>query len=209
MTKRALSLVLSLLIASAQANLNWTAPQRLAPQGGKGRPIHPSGQLPRRLGQHPAGQADTARIRGAIAATPKTATAAKTGNTQSSQPATLVVNGVSMPLSSNEDGSFGPPLHLPLRQQQPRSARPSGQTRRVQFYQQAGNETRPQLRIVPPGIPTTPTSTCTSSPRRRTRLVRQPRPQQRRRPGYGRHHRLRPLKSSPAPAPYPASIWCM
>lgn len=102
----------------------------------------------------PAGQADTARIRGAIAATPKIAatpqiaTTPQNGETQNNQPATLVVNGVAMPLSSNEDGSFDRPYIFPSGSNSLEVRAPSGQARRVQFYQQAGNETRPQLRIV-------------------------------------------------------------
>lgn len=149
MTKRALSLVLSLLIAPAQAE-----PQLDSPLNGWRPKVEKGGQFtqvvnyPAASVNTPAGQADTARIRGAIAATPKTATAAKTADTQSSQPATLVVNGVSMPLSSNEDGSFDRPYIFPSGSNSLEVRAPNGQARRVQFYQQAGNETRPQLRIV-------------------------------------------------------------
>ncbi|HMU67964.1 MAG TPA: DUF2135 domain-containing protein [Cellvibrionaceae bacterium] len=86
----------------------------------------------------PAGQADTARIRGAIAATPK----------NTAGPATLVVNGVAMPLSSNPDGSFDRPYIFTSGSNSLEARAPSGASKRVQFYQQAGNETRPQLRIV-------------------------------------------------------------
>lgn len=89
----------------------------------------------------PASQADTARIRGAIAATPKTPTA-------TASPATLVVNGVAMPLSTNPDGSFDRPYIFNSGSNSLEVRAPSGAARRVQFYQQAGGETRPQLRIV-------------------------------------------------------------
>lgn len=86
----------------------------------------------------PEGQADTARIRGAIANTPKNGTG----------PATLVVNGVPMPLSIGEGGSFDRPYIFPSGSNSLEVRDPSNQARRVQFYQRAGNQTSAQLRIV-------------------------------------------------------------
>lgn len=85
-------------------------------------------------------QADTARISGQIKASPKS----------TNEPARLVVNGISMPLKVQEDGSFDRPFVFSAGSNsvEVRSADRS-QARRVQFYNSGGNgQTAAKLRVV-------------------------------------------------------------
>lgn len=97
-----------------------------------------------------ADQATTARIRGAIESQPK------------DRPATLVVNGVSMPLKVDADGSFDRPFAFPSGSNSVEVRNAAGQSRRVQFYHGGGGgKCRPSCACCCPGTVTTPTSTCT------------------------------------------------
>lgn len=97
-----------------------------------------------------ADQATTARIRGAIESQPK------------DRPATLVVNGVSMPLKVDADGSFDRPFAFPSGSNSVEVRNAAGQSRRVQFYHGGGGgKCRPSCACCCPGTATTPTSTCT------------------------------------------------
>ncbi|HEY6527357.1 MAG TPA: DUF2135 domain-containing protein [Cellvibrionaceae bacterium] len=120
------------------------APQLKTPHNGWRPTVEKGGQYtqpvnyPAASVNTPEGQADTARIRGSIASTPKNSTG----------PATLIVNGVPMPLSVNEDGSFDRPYIFPAGSNNLEVRDQNSQARRVQFYQKAGNQTTAQLRIV-------------------------------------------------------------
>jgi uncharacterized protein YfaP (DUF2135 family) len=133
-------------ISQAEPSLD-AAPQLKSPINGWRPKVEKGGQFTQQVNypaasvNTPAGQADTARIRGSITASPKTPPGPEA-------PATLVVNGVAMPLSTNPDGSFDRPYIFTSGSNSLEVRAPSGAGRRVQFYQQAGNETRPQLRIV-------------------------------------------------------------
>jgi uncharacterized protein YfaP (DUF2135 family) len=135
---------LSLEAACAYADSPSDAPQLKTPHNGWRPTVEKGGQYtqpvhyPAASVSTPEGQADTARIRGVIASTPKNATG----------PATLIVNGVPMPLSINEDGSFDRPYIFPAGSNNLEVRDASQQARRVQFYQKAGNQTTAQLRIV-------------------------------------------------------------
>lgn len=84
-----------------------------------------------------ADQATTARIRGAIEAQPK------------DRPATLVVNGVSMPLKVDADGSFDRPFAFPSGSNSVEVRNAAGQSRRVQFYHGGGGgEVPAKLRVL-------------------------------------------------------------
>jgi uncharacterized protein YfaP (DUF2135 family) len=82
-------------------------------------------------------QAPTAQIRGKIAGTPK------------GKPATLVVNGVAMPLQVNEDGSFGRPYGFGsgANSVEVRSADGKGRAR-AQFFDAYTGKTQARLRVV-------------------------------------------------------------
>jgi uncharacterized protein YfaP (DUF2135 family) len=82
-----------------------------------------------------SGHADAALIRGRIAGAPK-----------DRRPATLVVNGVAMPLSLDETGAFARPYAFAARSNAIEVRSPDGKSRRrVQFYE--GNVHRPQARL--------------------------------------------------------------
>lgn len=84
-----------------------------------------------------ADQATTARIRGAIESQPK------------DRPATLVVNGVSMPLKVDADGSFDRPFAFPSGSNSVEVRNAAGQSRRVQFYHGGGGgEVPAKLRVL-------------------------------------------------------------
>jgi len=84
-------------------------------------------------------QPDSARIRGRIHATPK----------PDAGPATLVVNGVPMPLSLEEDGSFDRPYVFPAGSNSLAVLSPNrDQARRIQFYQQGRNGVPAKLRLL-------------------------------------------------------------
>ena len=84
-----------------------------------------------------ADQATTARIRGAIESQPK------------DRPATLVVNGVSMPLKVDADVSFDRPFAFPSGSNSVEVRNAAGQSRRVQFYHGGGGgEVPAKLRVL-------------------------------------------------------------
>lgn len=86
-----------------------------------------------------ANQAQTARINGSIQAQPK----ADVG------PARLIVNGISMPLKVQEDGSFDRPFVFPAGSNSVEVRSPDGSgKRRVQFYNGGSGETPAKLRVV-------------------------------------------------------------
>lgn len=83
------------------------------------------------------GQAATAQIRGRIAATPK------------NKPATLVVNGVPMPLEVQPDGSFGRPYGFGSGSNNVEVRTPDGNGRaRAQFVDSYQGKTQARLRVV-------------------------------------------------------------
>jgi len=91
--------------------------------------------------QYPAASVNTAghgagaMIRGRIAGTPK-----------DQRPATLVVNGVAMPLSTDESGAYARPYAFAARSNSIEVRAPGAKTgRRVQFYE--NNLARPQARL--------------------------------------------------------------
>lgn len=84
-------------------------------------------------------QADTARIAGRIKAQPKDTNA----------PGRLVINGISMPLKIQQDGSFDRPFVFPAGSNNVEVRSADGkQRRRVNFYNQGKGETPAKLRIV-------------------------------------------------------------
>lgn len=86
-----------------------------------------------------ADQANTARISGQIKATPKPADG----------PARLIVNGVSMPLKVQEDGSFDRPFVFPSGSNSVEVRNADGSAKhRVQFYNRGSGETPAKLRVV-------------------------------------------------------------
>lgn len=85
-----------------------------------------------------AKQSYSARIRGQIQNTPK-----------GSLPATLVVNGVAMPLKVQDDGSFDRPYSFPAGSNGVEIRSPDGQSkRRVQFYDAGKGATPAKLRVL-------------------------------------------------------------
>lgn len=120
-----------------------SAPKLATPHNGWRPSVAKGGQFTQQVNypaasvNTPEGQADTARIRGAIAATTKT-----------NGPATLVVNGVPMPLSTEGDGSFDRPYIFPAGSNSLEVRDGAGNARRVQFYQRPGNQSSARLRIV-------------------------------------------------------------
>ena len=87
----------------------------------------------------PAGQADTARIRGMIKGAPKSARV----------PGNLIVNGVGMPLKIDESGNFDRPFSFPNGSNSVEVRSPDGQQRkRVQFLNVGGGATPAKLRIL-------------------------------------------------------------
>lgn len=84
-----------------------------------------------------AGQPNSAQIRGRIAGTPK------------DKPATLIVNGVAMPLQVNEDGSFARPYAFASGANGVEVRAPDGKSRkRAQFYDGYRGKTQARLRVV-------------------------------------------------------------
>lgn len=83
-------------------------------------------------------QSESARIRGSISSSPK----------QKDQPATLVVNGVAMPLKVQEDGSFDRPYIFPAGSNSVEVRSVDGQKKRVQFYDLGKGGTPSKLRVV-------------------------------------------------------------
>lgn len=87
------------------------------------------------------GQADSAQIRGRIAGMPK--------GTAKGRPATLVVNGTSMPIELREDGSFARPYGFGNGSNSVEVRAPDGRQRaRVQFYDTHAGKTQARLRVV-------------------------------------------------------------
>jgi uncharacterized protein YfaP (DUF2135 family) len=85
----------------------------------------------------------SARIRGRIAAAAKAAAA-----DAPRQPATLIVNGVAMPLSLAEDGSFARPYAFGRGANSVEVRAPGGERRRVAFYDSYAGRTQARLRVV-------------------------------------------------------------
>ncbi len=86
-----------------------------------------------------ADQANTARIAGQIKSTPKDA----------GKPARLIVNGISMPLKVQEDGTFDRPFVFPSGSNSVEVRNADGSAKhRVQFYNRGGGETAAKLRVV-------------------------------------------------------------
>ncbi len=91
-------------------------------------------------------QAETARIRGRIAHNPKKLTTDPAGD---ARPATLVVNGVAMPLKVNESGEFDRPYIFPGGSNSVEVRSPDGEhARRVQFHDGGRGGTPARLRVV-------------------------------------------------------------
>ena len=83
------------------------------------------------------GQAETAQIRGRIAGAIK------------GKPATLVVNGVAMPMEVGEDGSYGRPYGFGSGSNSVEVRSPDGRSRaRIQFVDSYRGKTQARLRIV-------------------------------------------------------------
>ncbi len=82
----------------------------------------------------------TALVKGRIAVRKKT-------NAAPQPPATLVVNGVAMPLRVEEDGSFARPYSFG-RGSNSVEVRADGERARTQFYEAAEGKTAPRLRVV-------------------------------------------------------------
>ncbi|MBV4473853.1 DUF2135 domain-containing protein [Pseudomonas sp. B2M1-30] len=86
----------------------------------------------------PVGQANTARISGQIAATPK-----------NNEPGRLIVNGVSMPLKIGDGGRFDRPFSFPNGSNSVEVRSPDGQQRhRTQFLNTSGGATPAKLRVL-------------------------------------------------------------
>lgn len=83
------------------------------------------------------GQSETAQIRGRIASAPK------------GKPATLVVNGVAMPLELDENGRYGRPYGFGNGSNSVEVRAPDGKGRaRTQFYDNYEGKTQARLRVV-------------------------------------------------------------
>ncbi|MCU6502033.1 DUF2135 domain-containing protein [Rugamonas sp. A1-17] len=83
------------------------------------------------------GQSETAQIRGRIAGAPK------------GKPATLVVNGVAMPLEVAEDGTYGRPYGFGSGSNSVEVRAPDGKSRaRTQFVDSYQGKTQARLRVV-------------------------------------------------------------
>ncbi|CBL45961.1 Hypothetical protein HDN1F_23780 [gamma proteobacterium HdN1] len=97
-----------------------------------------------------ADQSDTARIRGVISTTPKSAEAKGNPSPQGNeeQKAILIVNGIGMPLRVGEDGRFDRPYTFPTGENSVEVRAADGRTARTQFYDTGGGATPPRLRIV-------------------------------------------------------------
>jgi uncharacterized protein YfaP (DUF2135 family) len=132
-----LCLLLAVLPASAQISID-------APKGGWRNSAGSTEQYTQSV-NYPAssvnlqpGQSETAQIRGRIAG------AAKTG-----KPATLIVNGVAMPLEIQEDGSFGRPYAFGRGSNSVEVRSSDGKLRsRTQFVDAYSGKTQARLRIV-------------------------------------------------------------
>lgn len=95
------------------------------------------------------GTALSAQIRGRIAAAAKISPAPSTvaNGAPPPAPATLIVNGVALPLDVGEDGSFARPYAFAAGSNSVELRAPGRPARRVQFYDTGGG-TRARLRIV-------------------------------------------------------------
>lgn len=92
-------------------------------------------------------QAETARIRGRIANLPKQVADASSG--KGTPPATLIVNGVAMPLKLDESGAFDRPYIFPGGSNSVEVRSPdSGHARRLQFHDGGLGGTPARLRVV-------------------------------------------------------------
>ncbi len=98
---------------------------------------------------NPDGEALGAAIRGRILGTAKDTAAAGSGRRARREPHLLVVNGVPMPLSAGEDGSFARPYSFPpgANSVEVRSA-DRQHVRRVSFYDANATRQRVGLRVV-------------------------------------------------------------
>lgn len=85
----------------------------------------------------PVGQANTARIRGEIKATPK-----------SKEPGRLIVNGVSMPLKIDDSGHFDRPFSFPNGSNSVEVRSPDGQQRHRTHLNASGGATPAKLRVL-------------------------------------------------------------
>lgn len=108
-----------------------------APEG-EGESFRQTVNYPASSVSTPLGQANTARIRGEIRATPK-----------GSEPARLIVNGVSMPLKVDASGRFDRPFSFPNGSNSVEVRSPDGQQRhRTQFLNARGGATPAKLRVL-------------------------------------------------------------
>ncbi|MCU7248936.1 YfaP family protein [Pseudomonas koreensis] len=108
-----------------------------APDGG-GESFRQTVNYPASSVNTPVGQANTARISGQIAATPK-----------NNEPGRLIVNGVSMPLKIGDGGRFDRPFSFPNGSNSVEVRSPDGQQRhRTQFLNTSGGATPAKLRVL-------------------------------------------------------------
>jgi uncharacterized protein YfaP (DUF2135 family) len=88
------------------------------------------------------GKSSAAQIRGRIAATPKA------GHDGERTPATLVVDGIALPLSVGDDGSFARPWAFGSGSHSIEVRSPDGDVMRRQFHEAQPNRVAPRLRVV-------------------------------------------------------------
>lgn len=134
-----LLLLITGLAQAAEPGIRLDAPLGgWRPGNGEGANFRQTVNYPAASVNTPADQAMTARIKGEIA------------NAAKDRPATLVVNGVSMPLKIGEDGGFDRPYAFPAGSNSLEVISPDGQQRkRVQFYHGGGGgEVPAKLRVM-------------------------------------------------------------
>lgn len=133
-----LSLLLLLLAPCAQAQVSLDTPQGgWRNSAGESEQYTQSVNYPAASVNLQPGQAESAQIRGRIAGAPK------------GKPATLVVNGVAMPVAVNEDGSFARPYSFGSGANGVEVRSPDGKSRaRAQFYDGYRGKTQARLRVV-------------------------------------------------------------
>jgi uncharacterized protein YfaP (DUF2135 family) len=88
------------------------------------------------------GRSAAALIRGHIAGMPKT------GEEQARQPARLIVDGIAMPLSVSDDGSFARPWSFGRGSHGVEVRSPNGDIKRKQFFETQQNRVPTRLRVV-------------------------------------------------------------
>ncbi|WP_407733222.1 YfaP family protein [Pseudomonas citronellolis] len=134
-----LLLLITGLAQAAEPGIRLDAPLGgWRPGSGEGANFRQRVNYPAASVNTPADQAMTARIKGEIA------------NVAKDKPATLVVNGVSMPLKIGEDGGFDRPYAFPAGSNSLEVISPDGQQRKhVQFYHGGGGgEVPAKLRVM-------------------------------------------------------------